>query len=67
MDELITLMTKTHQARDLCMQPIFDATQKWLWSSDRRSYTAAWFASLDLGYVGWQDFSSFFYVKAVSN
>ncbi len=66
-DELITLMTKTHQARDLCMQPIFDATQKWLWSSDRRSYTAAWFASLDLGYVGWQDFSSFFYVKAVSN
>ncbi|MFZ3045828.1 MAG: DUF1566 domain-containing protein, partial [Desulfatirhabdiaceae bacterium] len=66
-DELTTLLTESPHAQDLCIQPVFDATQKWLWSSDRRSYTAAWYVSLDLGFVSWQDFSGFLYVKAVSN
>jgi serine/threonine-protein kinase len=66
-DELTTLLTESPHAQDLCIQPVFDTTQKWLWSSDRRSYTAAWYVSLDLGFVSWQDFSGFLYVKAVSN
>ena len=46
---------------------IVDPTQRWLWSCDRRSYTAAYYVDVELGFVGWQDFSAPFYVRAVSS
>jgi serine/threonine-protein kinase len=65
--ELMTLLTEVPQGEDYCIEPIFDQTQKWLWSCDRRSFTAAWYVSSDMGYVAWQDFSGYYYVRAVRN
>jgi serine/threonine-protein kinase len=64
-DELTTLLTEFPQSEDYCMEPIFDPTQKSLWSCDRRSFTAAWYVSIDMGYVAWQDFTGYFHVRAV--
>ena len=63
--ELMTLLTKLPTGSDHCIEPIFDPEQKWIWSCDRRSFTAAWYVSTDLGFVAWQDFSAYFYVRAV--
>lgn len=65
-DELITLLTRTPFGEDFCMEPVFDRTQKWLWSCDRRSYTSAWYVSVEMGFVYWQDFTCYNYVRAVS-
>lgn len=64
-EELMTLLRPATSTRDLCIAPVFDATQRWLWSVDRRSYMAAYYADIELGFIGWQDFSAPFYVKAV--
>ncbi|QTA86130.1 protein kinase domain-containing protein [Desulfonema magnum] len=64
-DELMSLLTEPLRDRDFCVEPIFDNTQKWLWSADTRSYVAAWYVSVDMGFVAWQDFSAYYYVRAV--
>ena len=64
-DELITLLTEFPQGEDYCIEPIFDRTQKTLWSCDRRSFTAAWYVGIDMAYVACQDFTGYFHVKAV--
>jgi serine/threonine protein kinase len=64
-NELMSLLTDVPRAGDLCMEPIFDQNERWLWSSDRRSFTAAWYVSADIGYIWWQDFSCYYYVRAV--
>ncbi|MGD8513570.1 MAG: protein kinase [Deltaproteobacteria bacterium] len=66
-NELISLITEVPRAADLCVEPIFDQDKRWLWSSDRRSFVAAWYVSLDLGYVSWQDFTCYYFVRAVSS
>ena len=65
LDELITLLKPPSQGRDLCIEPLFDTIQRWIWSADRRSFIAAYFVDIELGFVGWQDFSAPFYVRAV--
>jgi serine/threonine protein kinase len=64
-DELMTLLTDVPRVGDLCIAPVFSQHERWLWSCDRRSYTAAWYVSVDLGYISWQDFSCYYYVRAV--
>lgn len=66
-NELITLLRPTPQAGQLCIAPLFDATQRWIWSADRRTYVTAYYADIELGFIGWQDFSAPFYVRAVSD
>jgi serine/threonine protein kinase len=66
-DELTTLLRPQAQGRDLCIAPVFDTTQRWIWSADRRSFLAAYYVDMELGFVGWQDFSASFYVRAVRN
>jgi serine/threonine protein kinase len=66
-NELVSLITEIPRAADLCVEPIFHQDQRWLWSSDRRSFVAAWYVSLDLGYVSWQDFTCYYFVRAVSS
>jgi len=62
-DELMSLL---REGLDVCIDPVFESTQQWLWSCDRRSYTTAWYVSVDLGFVHWQDLSAPYYVRAVS-
>jgi serine/threonine-protein kinase len=64
-EELLTLLTDDPQQEDFCIEPVFDRTQKWLWSCDRRSFTAAWYVSVEHGFAGWQDFTACYSVRAV--
>lgn len=64
-DELITLLRPKQQAVDLCIAPLFDQRQRWIWSSDRRSFAAAYYVDMELGFVGWQDFSAPYDVRGV--
>jgi serine/threonine-protein kinase len=66
-DELMSLLTQPPHGEDFCLEPFFDQHQKWLWSCDRRSFTAAWYVNVDMGFVAWQDFSGYYFVKAVSS
>jgi serine/threonine protein kinase len=64
-NELMSLLTRTPHGEDYCIEPVFDQNQATFWSCDRRSYTAAWYVSVEMGFVGWQDFSAYFFVRAV--
>ncbi len=64
-DELSSLLSRTPHGEDFCMEPVFDRRQKWLWSSDRRSFNAAWYVNVELGFVGWHDFGGYYFVRAV--
>jgi len=66
-EELMSLLTETPHGEDFCIAPIFNPCQRALWSCDRRSFTAAWYVSVDMGFVSWQDFSAYYYVRAVSD
>lgn len=64
-NELMSLLTQTPHGEDFCIQPLFDQTQKWLWSCDLRSFMAAWYVSVELGFVAWHDFTGYYYVRGV--
>lgn len=64
-DELMSLLTPVARVGDLCIEPVFDEEKRWLWTSDRRSYMAAWYVSVDKGFVSWQDFTCYYYARAV--
>jgi serine/threonine-protein kinase len=64
--ELLSLLRPTPHGRDFCVEPVFDRRQSTLWSSDRRSYTAAWFADSEMGFVGWRDAGGRCHARAVS-
>jgi serine/threonine protein kinase len=66
-DELMSLLIPAPRAADLCIEPIFDQVKRWLWSSDKRSFVAAWYVSVDMGFVSWQDFTCYYYVRAVAD
>ncbi|MCP4749168.1 MAG: protein kinase [Desulfobacteraceae bacterium] len=63
-NELMSLL-RPAQGLELCIEPVFNNLQRWLWSSDRRSFTIAYYVDIELGFVAWQDFSAPFYVRAV--
>jgi serine/threonine protein kinase len=64
-NELISLLTQTPHGEDFCIQPLFDQTQKWLWSCDLRSFMAAWYVNVELGFVAWHDFTGYYYTRGV--
>jgi serine/threonine-protein kinase len=64
-NELITLLRPKHIAIDSCTAPQFDQRQRWVWSIDRRSFVAAYYVDMELGFVGWQDCSAPYYTRAV--
>jgi serine/threonine protein kinase len=66
-EELMTLLRPAVKGRDRCIASIFDTTQRWLWSADRRSFVAAYYADIEVGFIGWQDVNAPFYVRAVCN
>jgi serine/threonine-protein kinase len=64
--ELLSLLSRTPHGEDFCVEPAFDPRQTALWSVDRRSFTAAWYVDVAMGFAGWQDVSARVYVRAVS-
>jgi len=63
--ELLTLAVPLAKGRDHCMSPMFDGEQKWLWSADKSTFVSAWYLNLEMGFVGRNDYTSFYHVKAV--
>jgi serine/threonine-protein kinase len=63
--ELMSLLSRTPHREDFCVEALFDPLQATLWSADRRSYTAAWFVNVEMGFVAGQDFSARCYARVV--
>jgi serine/threonine-protein kinase len=63
--ELMTLLELPSPDGAWCMRPLFDRRQNRLWSCDRRSFNSAWFISVDIGFLAWQDMTGYYYVRAV--
>ncbi len=66
-EELLTLLRPNPQGLELCIAPVFESTQRWIWSADRRSFQAAYYVDIELGFINWQDFSAPYYVRGVCN
>jgi hypothetical protein len=64
-NELFTILKPAvHGATD-CLDGPFDRDRTWLWSADRRSFVAAWYVNVELGFATWGDFTCRSYVRAV--
>jgi serine/threonine-protein kinase len=63
--ELTSLLRPIPHQADFCIEPVFGRRQTTLWSCDRRSFTAAWFVDIEMGFVSWQDLNARCYVRAV--
>lgn len=66
-EELKSILSPPPQKDDYCLEPFFERSQKWLWSCDRCSFTAAWYVSVEQGYVARQDFTCQLFVRATSS
>jgi serine/threonine-protein kinase len=64
-DELMSLFRADMSPGQFCLEPVFDPVQQRIWSADRKSYVAAWYADADMGFVWWQDFTCYFYARGV--
>ena len=64
-EELCSLVENKEMNGDLYIDPVFEATQRWCWSSDRRSSDSAWGVHFGIGKVNWYPLVSVLYVRAV--
>lgn len=61
--ELATLLLPEPDLRQLCLSPAFAPQLRRIWTADRKSFTAAWYADVEHGFVWWQDLSCEFFVR----
>lgn len=66
-DELLCLVRPRSVLGDFCAVPVFDTRQHRLWSGDRKTYTAAWFVEVTLGFVSALDMICGCHVRAVAD
>lgn len=66
-DELRTLLLPEPDLRQLCVANVFDPAQRRLWSADRKSFMAAWYADAEHGFVWWQDVTCEFFARCVAS
>ncbi|MBU1040772.1 MAG: protein kinase, partial [Proteobacteria bacterium] len=65
--ELATLLLPEPDLRQLCLSPAFDPRLRRIWTADRKSFTAAWYADVEHGFVWWQDASCEFFVRCCAS
>jgi len=63
-DELKSLLTPKEMNGDLYINPIFDKTQRYCWTSDQRASGGACYVNFYRGGVGW-NYDGNYYVRAV--
>jgi serine/threonine-protein kinase len=61
--ELATLLLPEPDLRQLCLPPAFGPEQRRIWTADRKSFTSAWYADVEHGFVWWQDLSCEFFAR----
>ncbi len=64
-NEWFSLLKPLTQGGADCLAGPFSKEEKWYWSCDRKSFAAAWYVDLELGYAHWGDFTNFYGVRAV--
>ncbi len=64
-EELATIMRPAPSGGGYCLDPAIAPAVRRVWSADRRSFTAAWMADMELGFVGYGDFTCLAGVTAV--
>ncbi len=64
-DEACTLLAPPPEGGGHCVPPVLDPAPDPLWTADRKSFTAGWFVSASMGFVGWQDDTCRFHARAV--
>lgn len=65
--ELSTLLLPEPDLRQLCLPPAFAPQQRRIWTADRKSFTAAWYADVEQGFVWWQDETCEFFSRCVTS
>lgn len=65
--ELATLLLPEPDLRQLCLPPAFAPSQRRIWTADRKSFTAAWYADVEHGFVWWQDVTCEFFARCVTS
>lgn len=66
LEEAMSLMEPTQKSGDLYIDPVFDKTQRWIWTADKQSAGVAWGVYFsDGGCYGYGVDSNLFYVRAV--
>jgi len=63
-DELKSLLTPKEMNGKFYIDPIFDKTQRWCWTSDKYASGGAWYVNFFIGYVDW-NYHDNSYVRAV--
>ncbi len=64
-NEWFSLLKPLTESSRHCLSGPFPMDEKWYWSCDRKSYSAAWYVDLELGYAHWGDFTNLYGVRAV--
>ncbi|WP_462328014.1 protein kinase domain-containing protein [Desulfobaculum sp.] len=64
-EELLSLVEPVQKGRAQCAPPLFSTVCRRLWSADRRTYAAAWYADMELGFLGAHDTTCMNWVRAV--
>jgi len=64
-DELKSLLTSEKMNGDLCIDPLFDKTQRYCWTSDTLASGGAWFVYFFYGNVNWDNLYNVGYARAV--
>jgi serine/threonine protein kinase len=64
-NELFSILDPFTFGENDCIDAMFDREMRWLWSSDRRSFAAAWYVDTELGFAAWGDFTCRYHVRAV--
>ena len=70
LEEAMSLMEPTEESNGMYTDPVFDNTQRWIWTSDTNEFSLAWLANFVSGNCytypnDYFDFTSGGYVKAV--
>lgn len=63
--ELATIMRPVPAGEGYCLDPLLRPAARRVWSADRRTFVSAWLADMELGYLGWGDFTCLAGVLAV--
>lgn len=65
-NELLSLVDRPPEGLDHGRRSVFDSGPNGLWSADRSTFITGWYVNMELGFAGYNDFDSFYHVKAVS-
>ncbi len=64
-DELMSLLEPAKSSTDLYIDPMFDKTQSWCWTSDVRCHGTVWIVYFRYGHVNWNVIKFISFIRLV--